>query len=788
MSKFKKLNIIWLALLIVLTVIVPSSAYNNETAIQTVLLAESLIGKPFKEGGNTSEEGFNSTGLIQYVFREEENIVLPGSPSQLWKLGEPIERSEIQPGDVLFFTGSNNLIPAIYKGDNIIIVVTTNEGVAKRNIVEDSYWNTQYKGARRYTNIANALNPVAVKALESVGSPYELGGNAPNGFDHSGFVQYVFSEVNKLDFPRTANEQWRVGMDVDTGDLESGDVLFFQGNSVRLPGIYIDNGIFVIVTTNGVAVVDLETSDYWKSRVLGARRFTKDIIEEATTVSNPIVERAMDLLGTPYNPEGKSPSEGFNTTNFVRYVFKDILDIQLSVFADRIYEIGESISKQDLQAGDLVFFQGSSLIPGIYKGNGIFIVQTKTNGVAESDIESEYWSPIYKGARRLTEADIYYSQPENYKEHENLVIREAMKYIGTPYLMGGGTIDGFDCSYLVQTVFRDAKNIYLPRITYKQYVLGENIDYGNKRPGDVIYFRGKWQQDGKTHHAAIYLGNNYVIHASGDEGMTTISYLGQYLLDRYIVVRRFDSLSLRLNSRVVEEAYKTLGVRYLAGGNTKEGFDHSGFVQYVMKAGLDIDLPRYSFQQWALGKEIEREDLDIGDVLFFEGADKVLLPGLYIGNEQFIIVTESEGVAIRDLNISDSYWSQRYVGARRYEKIENNHSAVLTAKEYIDVSFEDYTTAQFVQKVFSEAPDIYLELPSNAYEQWNLGQTISHDALEEGDLIFFKSDLSEDVPAMAGIYAGEGSFIILTSTGVKERNLRYHEYWSERYLGARRLL
>ncbi|WP_273483946.1 C40 family peptidase [Desulforamulus ruminis] len=665
MNQFKKLNIIWLILLILLTVTSPSYGYNDETEIQAVLLAESLIGKPFKQGGNTPEEGFNSIGFIQYVFKEGEQVVLPGSPSQLWKLGEPIERNEIQPGDVLFFAGSDNLIPAIYKGDNIIIVVATDEGVVKRNIVEDSYWRDRYKGARRYTNIANELNPVAVKALELAGSPYELGGNDSNGFDHSGFVQYVFNEVNKLDFPRTSNEQWRVGMEVDTADIKSGDVLFFQGSSVRLPGIYIGNDIFVIVTTNGVAAVDIETSDYWKSKLLGARRFSNNIIEEGV-VSNPIVEKAMDLLGTPYNPEGNSPTEGFNTTNFVRHVFKDTLNIQLSVFSDRIYEMGESISKEELQAGDLVFFQGSSLIPGIYKGNGMFIVQT-TEGVAERDIESEYWSDIYAGAKRLTEADIYYSQPENYKEHENLVIQEAMKYIGTPYLLGGETMDGFDCSYLVQTVFRDAKNIYLPRITYKQCEVGETIDFENKRPGDVIYFKGKWQEG--ISHAAIYLGNNYIIHASGDEGMTTISYLGQNLLDRLAVVKRFDSLSLRLDSKVVEEAYKTLGIRYLAGGNTKAGFNHSGFIQYVMKAGLDIDLPRYSSQQWALGNEIEREDLDIGDVLFFEGSSNVLLPGLYIGNGQFIIVTESEGVAIRDLTISDSYWSPRYVGAKRYEKI-----------------------------------------------------------------------------------------------------------------------
>lgn len=575
MKQFKKLNIIWLVIFALLTITVPAYGYNNEEVIE---LAESMLGTPFKLGGNTPDEGFNSTGFIQYE-----------------------------------------------------------------------------------------LSPLAVKALELAGSPYELGGNDPNGFDHSGFVQYVFSEIYEPDFPRTSNEQWRAGLEVDMDDIKSGDVLFFQGSSVPLPGIYIDNGIFVIVTTDGVAAVDLETSDYWKSRLLGARRFTGDIIEQAVTVHNPIVIKALDLLETPYNYEGKSPSEGFNTTNFVRYVFKDVLGVELSAFSDRIYEIGEFISKEELQAGDLVFFRGSSLIPGIYKGNGMFIVQT-TEGVAERDIESEYWADIYAGATRLTRDDIYYSQPENYKEHENSAIREAMKYIGTPYLLGGETVDGFDCSYLVQTVFRDAKNIYLPRITYKQCEVGETIAYENKRPGDVIYFSKKDRSEGIS-HAAIYLGNNYIIHASGDEGITTISYLGQNLLDRFQVVKRFDSLSLRLDFRVVEEAYKTLGVPYLAGGNTIEGFDYSGFIQYVMKAGLDIDLPRYSSQQWALGTEIKREDLNIGDVLFFEGADKILLPGLYIGNGQFIIVTKLEGAAIHDLNISDSYWTPRYVGARRYEKI-----------------------------------------------------------------------------------------------------------------------
>ncbi|MCR6544521.1 C40 family peptidase [Dehalobacterium formicoaceticum] len=670
LNQLKRINVLfpWLILVILLTVASPSYGYDNETDIQTVLLAESLIGKPYVPGGNTPEKGFDSIGFIQYIYKEGENIVLPRSPSQLWKLGKPIERSEIQPGDVLFFNGSNNMIAAIYTGDDIMIVVSTTEGVVERNIVQDSYWRERYKGARRYTDIAEELNPAAQKALELVGSPYKPGGNDPNGFDHSGFVQYVFSNIYKLDFPRTSNEQWRIGMEVDPAHLDSGDVLFFQGSDVLLPGIHIDNGIFVIVTTTGVAALDLETSDYWNSRLLGARRFARGIIESSAAVNNPIVQRAMELIDTPYNPVGNSPSEGFNTTNFVRYVYKDVLGIQLPVLAERIYEMGGAIFKQDLQPGDLVFFQGNSLIPGIYKGNGRFIVQT-TEGVMERDLESAYWSGIYKVAKRLTEEDIYYLQPENHRNHDKPVIQEAIKYLGTPYLLRGETPEGFDCSYLIQTVFRDAKKAYLPRITYKQWEVGETINFEDKVPGDVLYFSEVLPEDGESHHGAIYLGGNYIIHASYDERMTTISYLGQNLLDKLVVVKRFDSLSLRLDEKVVEEAYKTLGTPYLAGGNTPEGFNHSGFIQYVMKAGLGIDLPRYSSQQWALGTEIAREDLKIGDVLFFEGSSKILLPGLYIGNGQFFIVTESEGVAIRDLNVSGSYWNSRYVGTRRYEKI-----------------------------------------------------------------------------------------------------------------------
>ncbi|MDR5658822.1 NlpC/P60 family protein [Serpentinicella sp. ANB-PHB4] len=776
MKRFK----IYLGLSIVVLGVI-STSFLSQGAVKYSLegidrVALELIGSPFNFGHRSPKQGFDSASLVQYVY-EDFGVYLPRRSEEQWEMGKTVHQNDIKTGDVLFFQGRSSLIPGIYiEGSDFVVV--TSSGVAIRDFETDPYWNPRYVGAKRYKSLLPELNPIAKKAIRLLGTDYKQGGNDLDGFNHSGLIQYIFEEIKEVDFPRTAREQWELGQAIELQEVKSGDVLFFQGSSTLLPGIYTDHGNFIVVTSNGVSQIDLDSSVYWKPRLVGARRFDETTFNQVE-IDNPAVKKALSLLGNPYNLNGTTPDEGFNTTLFVRYVFEEALGIQLSVFADRMYEVGEPIAKENLEQGDIVFFQGSSLIPGIYKGNGIFIVQT-TIGVEERNLHSSpYWAPRYVGAKRLTDADIYYMNPENFLNHEHLAVRESMKYIGTPYLLTGDTSEGFDCSWLVQTSFRDGLNVYLPRITYNQWEVGETVDFNNRQPGDVIYFSGTWQEG--ISHAGIYLGNNYMIHATGDEGLTTISYLGEYWMEHYTGVKRFDALSLRLDNPVVEEAYKNLGVSYLAGGNTEAGFDYSGFLQYIIKQSLNIDLPRYASQQWTIGKEIEKEDLEIGDALFFEGDSGVLLPGVYIGSRQFIIVTGFEGVAIRDLDNSP-YWTPRYVGARRYESVNHNNAAVLKAQEYLGTTLQGYTTAQFVERVYSEALD--MQLPRSAYEQWESGQNVPIEALESGDLVLFGTDAT--TPTMSGIYVGEGAFIILTSSGVAERNLNFHDYWMDRFLGARR--
>ncbi|MDR5658827.1 C40 family peptidase [Serpentinicella sp. ANB-PHB4] len=385
--------------------------------------------------------------------------------------------------------------------------------------------------------------------------------------------------------------------------------------------------------------------------------------QSKSEITNPVVKKAVNLLGAPYKHGGNSLTEGFNTINFVRHVHKEAYGIHLTRISQRLFEKGIPVARSDLSPGDILFFQGESLMPGIYKEEDDFIVQT-TSGVQVVNLkESKYWAPRYVGARRLTEKDFFYLNPNNFSNHSNPVIREAIKYIGTPYVLTGESLSGFDCSFLVQMTFENALKVYLPRITYNQWEVGQTIDYSNIRPGDVIYFSGTWQ-DGIS-HTGIYLGDNYMIHASGDERETTISYLCSYWMDKFTGVKRFDAMSIRLDHPIVAEAYKHLGAPYLIGGNNNNGFNTSGFVQYVMKQSVGIELPRTAAKQWEKGIEIEKTEIKIGDTLFFKGDSGLLLPGIYIDNDQFIVVTESTGVEIRDL-YNSPYWTPRFIGARRH--------------------------------------------------------------------------------------------------------------------------
>lgn len=91
------------------------------------------------------------------------------------------------------------------------------------------------------------------------------------------------------------------------------------------------------------------------------------------------------------------------------------------------------------------------------------------------------------------------------------IVNYAMQFLGVPYVWGGESPNGFDCSGLVQYVFRHF-GVDLPRVSYQQASRGTIVPLSQLQPGDLVAWDENPNQPGAD-HIAIYAGNGYVVEA-----------------------------------------------------------------------------------------------------------------------------------------------------------------------------------------------------------------------------------------------------------------------------------
>lgn len=150
-------------------------------------------------------------------------------------------------------------------------------------------------------------------------------------------------------------------------------------------------------------------SAIWASEERTAEK-TQTLLDRYTSSAQELALRALSFVGVSYRRGGESPETGFDCSGLVRHVFREGLGMILPRTSRDISRVGETIDRDALQPGDLVFFntlrRGFSHV-GIYLGEHRFVHAPASGGeVRIEDIRHKYWTRRFNGARRIAAADI----------------------------------------------------------------------------------------------------------------------------------------------------------------------------------------------------------------------------------------------------------------------------------------------------------------------------------------------------------------------------------------------
>ncbi len=147
----------------------------------------------------------------------------------------------------------------------------------------------------------------------------------------------------------------------------------------------------------------------WAAEELTAEK-TPSIVDRYALSAQELTLRALSFVGVTYRRGGESPETGFDCSGLVRYVFREGLGLLLPRTSRDISRLGETINREALQPGDLVFFntlrRGFSHV-GIYLGEHRFVHAPATGGaVRVEDMRQNYWTRRFSGARRIAATEI----------------------------------------------------------------------------------------------------------------------------------------------------------------------------------------------------------------------------------------------------------------------------------------------------------------------------------------------------------------------------------------------
>jgi hypothetical protein len=116
-----------------------------------VVTAMGFLGVPYRRGGNSAETGFDCSGFVKAMFEQTVGHILPRRAHEQAAATQKIDRSELQPGDLVFFNTLRRTFShvGIYVGDNKFIHSPRPGAQVRVDDMGRSYWRTRFDGARR---------------------------------------------------------------------------------------------------------------------------------------------------------------------------------------------------------------------------------------------------------------------------------------------------------------------------------------------------------------------------------------------------------------------------------------------------------------------------------------------------------------------------------------------------------------------------------------------------------------------------------------------------------------
>jgi cell wall-associated NlpC family hydrolase len=430
--------------------------------------------------------------------------------------------------------------------------------------------------------------------------------------------------------------------------------------------------------------------------------------------------------GVPYRDHGTT-REGIGQAQFVRAVYQAAFGLDIPPTHDQQIRTGKLVARDQLAAGDLVFFEGQGIGPfrsrwvGLSLGNGEVALAHKDAGVSVVKLSDRRWNAAFKTARRIPtdpSAPAPTFDAARYGSNRAALLRDiATAWAGTLYAQGGTSFEGIGNVEFVREVYEAVHEEELRGSIQQWALMGDGVGRDQLEPGDLILYEavglgGLFTQ----RHAGLYLGDGEFVHSVKGSAVTISSLEDERWSRAYRAARRLDPETLeriREQRARASAAAKPIGgargvpppdpappaviappapapapahpvtpdeqrlrahvepwrgTPYKIGGTSKAGVDCSAFTRAVFEAAFRHALPRTAEEQERLGERVDRKQLRTGDLVFFrtQGMGPFFRSrhvGVYLGGGEFAHASGKKGVTISRLD--DYYWNKKYATARR---------------------------------------------------------------------------------------------------------------------------